>query len=38
MNLFGVDAARRVAQFVAGETVETGVVDIQFGTDLGTKS
>ncbi len=31
-----VDAVRRVAQFVTGETVETCVVGIQFGAELGT--
>ena len=27
-----------IAQFVAGETIETGVVGIQFGADWGTVS
>jgi hypothetical protein len=30
VDFFGVDA-KRVAQFIAGETVETGVVGVQFG-------
>ncbi len=32
MDFFGI---QNVAQFVAGETVETGVVGIQFGAELG---
>jgi hypothetical protein len=36
VDFFGVDAVRRVAQFVASETVETGVVGVQFGAELGT--
>jgi hypothetical protein len=31
VDFFGVEAARRVAQFVEGETVETGVVGVQLG-------
>lgn len=31
MDFFGIDAVRRVAQFITGETVKTGVVGIQFG-------
>jgi len=36
-EIFVVDFFRikNIAQFVAGETVETGVVGIQFGADLG---
>ena len=34
MDFFGIDA-KRVAQFVAGETVKTGVGCNQFGADLG---
>ena len=37
-EIFVVDFFRikNIAQFVAGETVETGVVGIQFGAELGT--
>jgi hypothetical protein len=35
VDFFGVDAVRRVTQFVAGETVEKGVVGIQLGVELG---
>ena len=31
VDFFGVDAERRVAQFIAGESVETGVGCVQFG-------
>ena len=34
MDFFRVDA-KRVAQFIAGESVETGVVGVQFGAELG---
>jgi len=34
VDFFGVDA-KRVAQLVAGATVETGVGCIQFGAELG---
>ncbi len=32
VDFFGIE---NIAQFVAGETVETGVVGIQFGAELG---
>ena len=35
IEFFWIDAARCVAQFIAGGTVETGVAGIQFAMDLG---
>jgi len=35
VDFFGVDAERRVAQFVAGETAEMGVGCIQLGVEFG---
>jgi hypothetical protein len=34
VDFFGIHADRRVAQFIAGETVEMGVVCVQFGAEL----
>ena len=35
MPTFGTFPRINVAQFIAGETVETGIVGIQFGADVG---
>src|SRR5262245_20344312 len=37
VDFFRIDIVRRVAQLIAGETVERDIVSIQFGAELGTR-